>query len=280
MITGELVALTRRCASGALRVRGDPGGIIYLSRGRLAFAESAVVPDLGSRLVNSRRLLQDQWSRADQDAGPGGWAGAVLVRRGLIDAAEWQALLRSEALDALVVLAVQLAAGPPEAGTWFAPGQGGWPVSLGLEAGPAWAYAKQEAERLAGNAVVPDARPRLRGPGPALSARAAAVLAQCDGRATVRELAWRNGLALYAVMDWIDRLIDDGVCALGGQPDPARSLAPGQGQDRPGPPRPPGSGAPGSGAAMPHNRLGAGMRWTPPDPEVLGRVLAALRRLG
>ena len=64
--------LARRGASGALEVSGDPGGAIYLSDGCLAFAESAAVPDLGSRLVNSRRLLVDQWGRADQDSQPGG----------------------------------------------------------------------------------------------------------------------------------------------------------------------------------------------------------------
>ena len=164
-IAGELAALAQRGASGALRVRGDPGGVIYLSQGCLAFAESAGVPDLGSRLVNSRRLLPGQWRRAELDSGPGACPDDLLVRRGLLDAAEWEVVLRSAALDALLVLAVQLAAGPPAGGTSFTPGPGrGTGLPAGLAAGPAWAYAKKEAGRLAGRAVVPEARPRLCGP--------------------------------------------------------------------------------------------------------------------
>jgi hypothetical protein len=269
-IAGELAALARQRASGALRVRGDPGGVIYLSQGRLAFAESAVVPDLGSRLVNSCRLLPDQWRRAELDSGPGGCPGDLLVRRGLLDAAEWEVVLRSAALDALLVLAVQLAAGRPAGGTSFTPGEGcGAGLPLGLAAGSAWAYAKTEAGRLAGHAVVPEARPRLCGPGRAVvGGAAAAVLAQMDGRATIGELAWRNGLALYAVMDWVAGLVGDGVCALAGPPGPAGAQVPGPGQDWLLPRRPPGTGTP----------AGPG-RWTPPDPGVLGRLLAALQKL-
>ena len=237
-IAGELAALAQQRASGALRVRGDPGGIIYLSRGCLAFAESAVVPDLGSRLVNSRRLLPDQWRRAELDSEPDACPGDLLVRRGLLDAAEWEVVLRSAALDALLVLAVQLAAGPSAAGTSFTPGPGrGAGLPLGLAAGSAWAYAKKEAGRLAGHAVVPQARPRLCGPGRAVVGNAAAaVLAQMDGRTTIRELAWRNGLALYAVMDWIAGLAGDGVLRH------RRAAGPGRG---------PGAGAgPGLAAAV------------------------------
>ena len=268
-LAGELAALAQQRASGALRVRGDPGGVIYLSQGWLAFAESAVVPDLGSRLVNSRRLLPDQWRRAELDSEPGARPGDLLVRRGLLDAAEWEVVLRSATLDALLVLAVQLAAGPPAAGTSFTPGRGAG-LPPGLAAGPAWAYAKKEAGRLAGHAVVPEARPRLCGPGRAVAGNAsAAVLAQMDGRTTIRELAWRNGLALYAVMDWIAALAGDGVCAIAEPPDPAGAQVPGQGQDRLLlPRRRPGIQAP----------AGPG-KCTPPEPGVLGRLLAALRKL-
>ncbi len=269
-IAGELAALAQQRASGALRVRGDPGGIIYLSQGCLAFAESAGVPDLGSRLVNSRRLLPGQWRRAELDSGPGACPDDLLVRRGLLDAAEWEVVLRSAALDALLVLAVQLAAGPPAGGTSFTPGPGrGTGLPAGRAAGPAWAYAKKEAGRLAGHAVVPQARPRLCGPGRAVAGNAAAaVLAQMDGRTTIRELAWRNGLALYAVMDWIAGLAGDGVCAIAEPPGPAGAQVPGQGQDWLLPRRPPGIQAP----------AGPG-RWTPPDPGMLGRLLAALQKL-
>jgi hypothetical protein len=82
-VAGELAALAAQGASGALEITGDPGGTIYLT-----FAESATVPDLGARLVNSRRILVDQWSRAHQDSQPDGCAGDLLIDRGLIDPRE------------------------------------------------------------------------------------------------------------------------------------------------------------------------------------------------
>ena len=53
-VADRLAELALQGASGTLEFDGDPGGIIYLSTGRLAFAESAAVPDPGSPLVNSR----------------------------------------------------------------------------------------------------------------------------------------------------------------------------------------------------------------------------------
>ena len=263
-LAGRLARLARRGASGALHITGDPGGTVYLADGYLTFAESPVVPDLGSRLVNSRRVLVDQWSRADQDSQPGGCAGDLLLRRGLIDAAEWQALIRSAALDALLALALSedppagnRAAGNHDAGNHDAGNRGpAWGTSftrgqasragsaLRLETEPAWAHARAEAARLAGYGVLPAARPRLHGPGRdrlVFSRQATTVLRQFDGRTTVRDLAWRNGLALYGVMDWVAHLIEDGVCVVS-PPD-------------------------------------ADIRWSPPDPGLLREALAALRQM-
>jgi hypothetical protein len=183
--------LARRGASGALQINGDPGGTIYLRDGYLTFAESAAVPDPGSRLVNSRRLGVDQWSRAEQDSRPDGCPGEPLLRRGLADPEEWHALLRTAALDALLALATELAVSPP-AGTCFTGHQARCAGSaLRIDAGSAWAYARAVTGRLAGQAVLPDARPLL-GPSrdqPVFGREASAVLGQINGRATVRELA-------------------------------------------------------------------------------------------
>ncbi len=248
-VAGRLAVLADHRACGALEITGDPGGTIYLQDGYLAFAESPAAPDLGSRLVNSRRVLVDQWRRADQDSQPDGCAGDVLLRRGLIDAAEWQALIRSAALDALLALALAGGSGVPPAApaarASFIHGQARCAGSvLRMDAAAAWAHARQEAERLAGRGVLPDARPQWCGPGRdrlVFSRPATAVLRQFDGRATVRELAWRNGLALYGVMDWVVHLIHDGVCVITPQD--------------------------------------ADIRWSPPDPDVLRDALAALRQL-
>jgi hypothetical protein len=80
-MAGELDTLARQGASGAPAITGDRGGTIYLQEGCLAFAESAAVADLGSRLVNSRRLGVDQWSQAQRDSQPDGCAGEALAGR-------------------------------------------------------------------------------------------------------------------------------------------------------------------------------------------------------
>jgi hypothetical protein len=252
LVADRLTELARQEASGVLQVDGDPGGTIYLSDGRLAFAESEIVPDLGARLVNSRRLAVDQWRRAQYDSQPDGSAGDLLLRRGLLDAAEWQTLVRSAALDALLALASQLVRARAAACTCFVPhralrcpGPG-----LGLDTGAAWEHAWQEAVRLAGYDVGPDARLRLRGRSRLVFGREAnAVLGQMDGRATIRELAWRNGLALFAMMDWAARLVQDGVCAIT---------------------------SPEYAAVREQN---AAVQWTQPDLSLLGRVLTRLRQL-
>jgi len=254
-VAGQLAALASEAATGALRVSGDPGGTIYLRGGQLAFAESAAVPDLGARLVNSRRLLPDQWSRADRDSEPDGCPGEVLLRRGLLDAIEWEMLIRSAVLDALVALALQEAAGSPAAPAVFTLGQARCAgPALRLDARTAWAFARQEAGRLARHAIGPGTRltltPVLPRAWPALGRHALAVLAQAGGQATIRQLAWRNGLALYPVMDWTAQLIHDGICAVS----------------------PSAAGIPPGHEDMP-------ARWAPPDPELLARVLAGLRQL-
>jgi hypothetical protein len=209
------------------------------------------VPDLGSRLVNSRRLRVDQWHLAQRDSHPGRSAGDMLLRRGLLDETEWHALVRSAALDALLALASQMIRARAAAGTSFVPHQAPRDGSvLGMDIGPAWDHAWHEAVRLAGYDVAPDARLRLRGRSRLVFGReAAAVLGQMDGRATIRELAWRNGLALFAMMDWAVRLIQDGVCAIT---------------------------SPEYAVARQHN---AAVQWTQPDLSLLSRVLTKLRQL-
>jgi hypothetical protein len=181
-VADRLAELARLGASGALEFDGDPGGIIYLSTGRLAFAESAVVPDPGSRLVNSRRVGVDQWRLAQRDSQPDGCAGDLLLRRGLIDAAEWHALLRSACLDALLALAIQLTRAPA-AGASFTPDPGRARPGLGIDIGSAWDHAWHEAERLSGYDLAPDARLRLYGRSRlAFGREASAVLGQMDTR--------------------------------------------------------------------------------------------------
>ncbi len=100
-------------------------------------------------------------------------------------------------------------------------------------------------------------------PWPAASPAEVAVAGQIDGRATVRDLAWRNGLALHDTVEWIARLIEKSVCA---------STAP------------PGNGprtrvAPASPSSHAQTRRDASPQWATPDLDVLRHVLNGLKRL-
>jgi hypothetical protein len=143
-----------------------------------------------------------------------------------------------------------------------------------MDARSAWAYARAEAWRLAGQAIGPETRPQLADPGreQLMSGRSApVVLGQLDGRATLRELAWRNGLALSGVMDWAARMIQDGVCTVAGTPERARHRA---AHER----GPLLAARPAGGLTASAPDLGVS-RWVPPDQRVMRRVLAGLRRL-
>ena len=268
-IAGQLAALARSGTSGVLKITGHPGGVIYLADGYIVFAESRIVPDIGSRLVNSGQLPERHWSDLLEASESAGCEACLLLRRGLITAAEMKELLLSATLDALLAMAVQTGSGPL-AGISFVlqPPHCAGSV-LRLDTGSAWAYAVRVGERLARHEIRYQARPRLCHPGqpwPAASPGEMAVASQIDGRATVRDLAWRNGLALHDTVEWIARLIEQGRCAITGPPGyvPRARAAP---------------GGPDSHAHTPRHRQDAQPQWATPDMDVLRQVLTGLRRL-
>jgi hypothetical protein len=266
VIANQLGALAGSGASGALKITGHPGGVIYLAHGYLAFAESRIVPDVGSRLVNSGQLPEQHWSDLLEASEPAGCESCLLLRRGLITAAEMKELMRSVTLDALLAMAMQTAGRAPT-GISFLPQPPHCAGSmLRMETGSAWAYAVRAGERLAGHDIRYQARPRLCNPGrpwPAASPAEMAVAGQIDGRATVRDLAWRNGLPLHDTVEWIARLIEQDLCAItapsGHVPRP-RAGSVGHAQTRP-------------------ERRDAQPQWATPTMDVLRKVLHGLKRL-
>ncbi len=252
-----------------LKITGHPGGVIYLANGYMVFAESRIVPDIGSRLVNSGQLAERHWSDLLEASEPAGCEGCLLLRRGLITAAEMKELLVSVTLDALLAMAVQTAGGPL-AGISFAPQPPHCAGSvLRMDTGSAWAYAVRVGDRLASHEIRYQAQPRLCNPGrpwPAASPAEVAVAGQIDGRATVRDLAWRNGLALHDTVEWIARLIEKGLCAITVPPGsvPTTRVAP---------------ASPSSRAQTRRDRRDAQPQWATPDMDVLRRVLNGLKRL-
>ena len=70
-LANELNMLAHNGASGALRIVGRPGGVVYLKNGYLTYAETSAVPDLGTRLVRSGCLTADDWRQVSQAGQPG-----------------------------------------------------------------------------------------------------------------------------------------------------------------------------------------------------------------
>ncbi len=255
-IARQLAALAWSGASGALKVTGHPGGVIYLADGYLAFAESRIVPDIGCRVVNSGQLPARHWRDLLEAGELVGCEACLLLRRGLITAAEMKNLLLSVALDALVAMAVQTGGGPPPRISFTSQPPHCAASVLRMDTEFTWTYAVRAQARLARQEVRYQARPRLSHPGrawPAASLAEMTVAGQIDGRHTVRDLAWRNGLALHDTVEWITRLIEQGLCTI--------------------------AASPASHPQPRSDRQGAQPRWATPNMDVLRQVLKGLKQL-
>src|SRR5579863_2155862 len=106
---GILTGVLRECAaakfSGALRIDGQPGGIIYFADGRISGCETAGAPSLEVILLRSGRVSVPDWEAAFTAAAVGGRPMmAELVERQLLGAGEAEALLRTALADALFAL--------------------------------------------------------------------------------------------------------------------------------------------------------------------------------
>ncbi len=210
--------LAQQRASGALEISGNPGGTVFLSGGYLTFAESPVVPDLRSRLISSRRLTADQWNEVIEGSQAHGGIGALLVSRDILTWGELRDLLQSIALDVLIALAVPLSAEPLMASIRFWPRRSHWIGSLlRLDVTSALADAGQKAAPLARHNLRPEALPRLCDLNRSWAVarpRPWAIAWQIDGRATIADLAWRNGFALGDTMELVGELIQAGLCTV------------------------------------------------------------------
>ncbi|WP_433223595.1 DUF4388 domain-containing protein [Microtetraspora malaysiensis] len=220
-IADELHALTRDGASGALKVDGDSGGTIYLDRGYLTFAEAAGVPGLAARLIGSRRLSAEQWNTLRAEKRPADGFGALLVEQGLIGKDEMLEVLRSVVLDAITAMTAmtaRMAGGSSATGIRFMPLERSWAgTMLRLEIEFVQSEVARRAELLAGHDVSLDGRPRasdLRGPLGIVEREQWMVACRIDGVVTLRELAWRNGFALYDTVASVSGLVRAGLCTL------------------------------------------------------------------
>jgi len=216
-ISAELSILAQQRASGALEIIGNPGGMVFLSGGYLTYAESPSIPDLRTRLIRSQRITVDGWNdiiASDQDHGG---VGALLVSSDVISRGELRDLLWSVALDALMALALPMPAGP-QVRIRFWPRRSHWVGSLlRLDVASVWSDVRQKAERLARREIPAEGCPqlhRMTRPWAVVRSEQWAIAWQLDGLATVRDLAWRNGYALYDTLELVGDLVQAGLCTV------------------------------------------------------------------
>jgi hypothetical protein len=216
-ISAELSILAQQRASGALEIIGNPGGMVFLSGGYLTYAESPSIPDLRTRLIRSQRITVDRWNdiiASDQDHGG---VGALLVSGDVISRGELRDLLWSVALDALVALTLPGPTGS-QVRVRFWPRRSHWVGSLlRLDVASVWADVRRKTERLARREIPAEGCPqlhRMTRPWAVVRSEQWAIAWQLDGLATVRDLAWRNGYALYDTLELVGDLVQAGLCTV------------------------------------------------------------------
>jgi hypothetical protein len=209
--------LAQQRASGALEIAGNPGGMVFLSGGYLTYAESPAIPDLRTRLIRSQRISAEAWNEIIASDGARGGVGALLVSEDVVSRSELRKLLWSVALDALVALTLPVRAGPL-AGVRFWPRRSPWVGSLlRLDVASVWDDVSRKAERLMRREIPAEGCPQLRPmtrPWAVVNSEQWAVAWQFDGLATVRDVAWRNGYALYDTLEWVGDLVQAGLCTV------------------------------------------------------------------
>src|SRR5436190_20787830 len=87
--------------TGALHLRAESTGIVFFHSGEVYFASSRQGDTLGSALVRSGVVGEDEWKRAVADAKKGVSVGEVLLRDQAVDAERLQGFLRERIEEAV-----------------------------------------------------------------------------------------------------------------------------------------------------------------------------------
>jgi len=217
-----LESLAAQRASGVVEIDGDPAGVIYLDQGQVTYAEASWVPDLAARFCASQQPPADV--RALLLGGdPGGDPGTVLLS--CVSRAELQALLRSVIVDAIIALTVPLS-GAAVSGIRFEAPRAHWASAFArLPLDSVCEEAVCRAARLARYQLSRSSTVSLRDMDQGsmvLTREQWAIVSRIGRTSTVRDLAWRSGLALCDTIECVGRLIRAGLCTL--IPAPAASV--------------------------------------------------------
>jgi len=273
-VTTVLDSLAAQRASGVVEIDGDPAGVIYLDQGQVTYAQASWVPDLAARFCASQQPPADVRALllgGDPDRDP----GTVLLS--CVSRAELQDLLRSVIVDAIMALTVPLA-GAAVSGIRFEAPRAHWASAFArLPLDSVREEAACRAARLARYQISRSSTVSLRDmdqDSMVLTREQWAVASRVGRTSTVRDLAWRSGLALCDTIECVGRLIRAGLCTLvtAAEPLPRRrpgthlaselrmaAAQPDTDVFRPAPPAP--------------------ASYAPPPPDVLHRLLDGLRNL-
>jgi hypothetical protein len=199
--------------SGAVSVRGIPGGVVHVSRGLVVSVRTPAAPPVETLLVKSRRISQEDWSAAHEHsvlsgAGTGSLA-AALVDRGVIGRAELDVTCTAALFDAAFAMSLRPAAGwdvdpqapPPDPAVLT----GIAPRRLTEETTRRAAALRRTWNSLSEFAAAP-IRPSSRIESTALNPRYRDILLHANGRRTPRDLAFVLGRGVFAVMSDLERM--------------------------------------------------------------------------
>lgn len=171
--------------------------------------------------------------RGEDDGGPAGDAprdhDPVTILLNWLSRAELQALLRSVIVDAVLALTVPLSGDATVSGIRFEAPRSHWASAFArLPLDSVREEAVCRAARLARYPVSRTSTVSLRDmdrDSMVLTREQWAIASRIGRTSTVRDLAWRSGLALCDTIECVARLVRAGVCALGPVPATA-STAP------------------------------------------------------
>ncbi|MEY9964011.1 hypothetical protein ABIA33_002045 [Streptacidiphilus sp. MAP12-16] len=221
--TAPLVQTLSRCPdkqlSGVLQVSGDPGGVLHLMGGEVTAVDTPGAPDAATLLLRSGRVSEVDLAAAFTTAAADGHAGAKLIAKALLGAAE----LRLVCLMAVLDGAFAVAAGRIDACSLESSG-----VAHVLSATPGVEPERlmRETERrlraLASrqhpicpyrDRVVPatEAIDRMAGP---LGGERREILLRANGRRSSRDIAFLIGRGVYAVTVETSRMVSEGLAVV------------------------------------------------------------------
>jgi hypothetical protein len=219
LIARALLACEVERLSGALRVTGEPGGLIHLTDGNVTAIETAGAPGPDLILVRSGRIAEASWAGAFTAAAAVGRLGSELVRRGLIGEGELEAVLRVALADAMFAVAggrvdetavehvttpSLLPLGQPAAPGWLLFETSRRLRVLACAAG----LVRHDQDRVTADPAAPPAGSGVLAPGQG------DVIALANGRRTARDMAFILGRGVYSLGLELTRMNSTGLVAI------------------------------------------------------------------